>query len=60
MIPTNFIFNNYENNPIVRMCLEKQPRHILTEKELLTIIRSLKHSNWAWENKKYSFVLDYM
>ena len=55
---TSFLFNGYENNPIVRMCLEKQPRHILTEKELLPIIRTLKHSKWAYENNKWSFVGD--
>lgn len=55
---TSFLFNGYENNPIVRMCLEKQPRRILTEKELLPIIRILKHSNWAYENNKWSFVGD--
>ena len=58
MIPTSFIFNGYENNPIVKMCLEKQPRHILTEKDLLPYIMKLRHSKWAWENKMYSYVGD--
>lgn len=58
MNPITFIFNGYENNPIVKMCIEKQPRHILTEKELLPIIQKLKHSKWAYENKKWSFVGD--
>lgn len=40
------------------MCLKKQPRHILTESDLLPIIKSLKHSSWAYENKKWSFVGD--
>ena len=58
MNPITFIFNGYENNPIVKMCLEKQPRYILTEKELLPIIQNLRHSKWAYENKKWSFVGD--
>lgn len=56
--PVTFVFNGYENNPIVRMCLKKQPRRILTEKELLPIIRKLRHSKWAWDNKRYSYVGD--
>lgn len=55
---TSFVFNAYEKNPIARMCLEKQPRHILSEKELLPIIMKLRHSKWAYENKQWSFVGD--
>ena len=58
MTPISFVFNGYENNPIVRMCLEKQPRTILTEKELLPIIQTLRHSKWAYENKEFSFASD--
>lgn len=56
--PVSFVFNGYENNPIVKMCLEKQPRHILTEKDLLPIIQKLRHSKWAWDNKQWNFVGD--
>ena len=40
------------------MCLERTPRHVLTEKELLPIIMKLRHSRWAYENKLWSYVGD--
>ena len=40
------------------MCFEKQPRRILTEKDLLPYIMNLRHSKWAWENKLYNYVGD--
>ena len=58
MIPVTFVFNGYENNPIVKMCLAQQPRCIMTEKDLMPYIRKLRYSKWAWENGLWSFVGD--
>ena len=55
---TSFIFNGYENNPIVKRCLEANTRQILTLSDLLPIILKLKHSRWAYENQKWSFIGD--
>ena len=55
---TSFLFNGYENNPIVKKCIEIQPRQILTLSDLLPIIKTLKHSRWAYENQLWSFVGD--
>ena len=58
---TIFNFNNFiEKNPIAQFCLEKNQgdKQILTEKDLKDEIMSLKHSKWAYENNKWSFVGD--
>lgn len=56
---TIFNFNHFDQNPIVQYCLDSyKDKQVLTEKDVKDIIPHLKHSKWALENKKWSFVGD--
>jgi hypothetical protein len=57
-VTVSFLFNGYENNPIVKKCCEVTPRQVLTLSDLLPIILKLRHSRWAYENKMWSFIGD--
>ena len=59
MTPVIFNFNHFSDNPIVKYCIDSySEKTILTEKDLKDEINHLKHSKWAWENKKWSFIGD--
>ena len=57
--PNIICINNYQENPIVKFCLEKYPeKNIITEKEIRECLPYCKHSKWAFENQKWNFVGD--
>ena len=56
---TIFDFNNFSKNPIVKYCIDSySDKQILTEKDVMPEIQKLKHSKWALDNKRWSFVGD--
>lgn len=57
--PTFFNFFNYLENPIVQYVMSfYKDKIILTEKDCIEDIMKLKHSRYAYENKRYSFIGD--
>lgn len=56
---TIFNFNDYLKNPIADYCVSRYKyKTVYTLNDLLPIIQNLKHSKWALENNKLSFVGD--
>lgn len=54
-----FNFNDYLKNPIADFCTSAyKSKMIYTLNDLMDIIQSLKHSKWALENKKMSYIGD--
>lgn len=57
--PNIICINNYQENPIVKFCLDKYPeKNIITEKEIRECLPYCKHSKWAFENQRWNFVGD--
>lgn len=57
--PNIICINNYQENPIVKFCLEKYPeKNIITEKEIRECLPYCKHSKWAFENQRWNFAGD--
>lgn len=57
--PNIICINKYQENPIVKFCLDKYPeKNIITEKEVRECLPYCKHSKWAYENQRWNFVGD--
>lgn len=57
--PVIFNFYDYLKNPIADFCVSKYPsKTILTLDDVLSDIQKLRHSKWALENDKRSYIGD--
>ena len=57
--PVIFNFYDYLKNPIANFCVSKYPsKTILTLDDVLSDVQKLKHSKWALENNKRSYIGD--